>query len=73
MIKYLKSRQCPRCRSIVTLMMLRFVPGLTTINGVCGGCQYSIRWQSLSGRKGLRRSDTVIARNASHQMRGVQP
>ena len=49
MIKYLNSRDCPNCHSTVTIMRLRYSSQLSTINGVCGNCDYSIKWLILDG------------------------
>ena len=49
MIKYLNSRDCPHCRSAVTIMHLRYSSQLSTINGVCGQCNYSIKWLIIEG------------------------
>ena len=49
MIKYLNSRECPRCSSTVRIMLLKFNPKISTINGICRQCDYSIKWQIIEG------------------------
>jgi len=49
MIKYLNSRECPRCSSTVRIMLLKFNPKISTINGICRRCDYSIKWQIIEG------------------------
>ena len=49
MIRYLNSRECPNCNSTVTIMLLRYGSKLGAINGVCGGCDYSIKWLIIQG------------------------
>ena len=49
MIKYLNSRECPRCSSTIRIMLLKFNPKISTINGICRRCDYSIKWQIIEG------------------------
>jgi hypothetical protein len=49
MLKYLNSRECPKCRFNLILMLLRFNPRISTIHGVCGHCHHSMKWQLIQG------------------------
>jgi len=49
MIKYLKNRECPKCRSSVIVMLVRFSSQMSTINGICGSCDHSIKWLIIRG------------------------
>jgi hypothetical protein len=49
MIKYLNSRECPDCGSTVRIMLLKYNPKISTINGICRACDYSIKWQIIEG------------------------
>jgi hypothetical protein len=54
MLKYLDSRACPKCHSSVTVMLLRFGLNMSTINGVCGSCDYAMKWLIVRGNKPAR-------------------
>lgn len=56
MIKYLNNRECPHCGSIVRIMLLKFNPKISTINGICRRCDYSIKWQIIEGNISLARN-----------------
>jgi hypothetical protein len=49
MIKYLNNRECPKCRSSVTVMLVRFSSQVSTINGICGSCDHSLKWLIIRG------------------------
>lgn len=49
MIKYLNNRKCPKCRSSVIVMLLRLSSQISTLNGICGSCDHSIKWFIIRG------------------------
>jgi len=49
MIKYLNNRECPKCRSSVIVMLLRFSSQISTVNGICGSCDHSMKWLIIRG------------------------
>jgi hypothetical protein len=49
MIKYLNSRKCPKCRSSVIIMLLRYSEKIRTITGICDRCDYAMKWQLIYG------------------------
>ena len=63
MMKYLSSRSCPKCRSSVIVMLLRFSSQISTINGICGHCDYSMKWLIIRSK-----ADTAKATNLGNQI-----
>ena len=49
MIKYLNSRKCPKCRSSIIIMLLRYSAKIRTITGICDRCDYAMKWQLIHG------------------------
>jgi hypothetical protein len=49
-IKYLNDRECPECRSRLIVMLLRFSSKISTINGICGKCDYAMKWLIIRGK-----------------------
>ena len=50
-IKYLRGRQCPKCRCRMILMLLKYSSKMSTINGVCRRCEYSMKWLMFQGNE----------------------
>lgn len=49
MIKYLNNRECPKCHSRVIVMLLRISSQISTVNGICGSCDHSMKWLIIRG------------------------
>jgi hypothetical protein len=50
MIKYLARRPCAKCQHSFIVMLVTHGPRLRTINGFCGNCDHSIKWQLVRGK-----------------------
>jgi hypothetical protein len=48
-LKYLKKRQCPKCRATVVTMFLRYSSTMSAINAICRKCDHSLKWLILRG------------------------
>jgi hypothetical protein len=46
-VKYLKHRQCPKCRARVVIMLLRYSSTMSAINGICRKCDHAMKWLLL--------------------------
>lgn len=49
-VKYLKHRQCPKCRAKVVVMLLRYSSMLSAMSGICRKCDHSMKWLVLQGK-----------------------
>jgi hypothetical protein len=63
-VKYLKSRQCPKCHAKVVTMLLRYSSTMSAINGICRKCDHSMKWLMLRGNASaatnFRRSSVAV-------------
>ena len=48
-LKYLKNRQCPKCRARMVTMFLKYSPTMSAINAICRKCDHSLKWLILRG------------------------
>jgi hypothetical protein len=48
-LKYLKNRQCPKCRARMVTMFLNYSPTMSAINAICRKCDHSLKWLILRG------------------------
>ena len=48
-LKYLRKRQCPKCRATVVTMLLKYSPTMSAINAICRICDHSLKWLILRG------------------------
>ena len=49
MIKYLANRRCPKCRCSFIVMLLTYNSKIRMVNGFCGKCDHSFKWQLILG------------------------
>ena len=67
MIKYLNNRKCPKCRSSVIIMLLRYSAKIRTITGICDHCDYAMKWQLINGN-----SSTGANQNLRNQINAAE-
>lgn len=76
MIKYLNNRECPHCAATVRIMLLKFNPKISTINGICRRCDYSIKWQiiegNLSAARNLNLRTNILTRYAKQAVNKLE-